>query len=199
MTGNVVRLHACWAFVLALGLGACGVESSASADVAFSPPADAAPADLPMPFEADPDGEHWFLSAIWLEASACRAKAELLYLFSGLRMRGESREDQLRSFRDRPDIGDFAPHTIAGFESMLDTVYAASESEVRELGTAAAADCLAATPSLGIDRPRALHCYRRHQAPYVQHMYRDQLPIGDDIDTGAADFAFHRCLRGDPD
>jgi hypothetical protein len=180
-----------------LSLGACGTDPPLPEAAAHKPAAMAAPQESVSLFGADPDGEEWFLSDAWMETTPCRVKAQLIYTHAGLRMRGQPLKDQLQAFNTRSDIGMLDPAEKAAFETLLKDLYATPITELPDLGTRVAADCLAATPQVGVDRERALHCYRRHQEANIQRIHRDQRPAQAGADGADVDFEFHRCLRGD--
>jgi hypothetical protein len=181
-----------------LVLGACETEPAPLEPAARTPVSDATPQKPASPFGTDPDGEDWFLSETWMATAPCRTKAQVAYTHVGLRMRGQRLQDQILNLRARTDIALLDPATRAAIESMIDEVYAAPTAELADLGTRVAADCLATTPQVGVDREHALRCYRHTQEEVVQRLYRDQLPAQAGVRGTDLDFAFHRCLRGGP-
>lgn len=185
-------------FVALLSLAACGADTQTSEPLAREPTSIAIHETSTSAFGADPDGEDWFLSDAWMETTPCRSKAQLVYTHAGLRMRGKRWEDQTREFRARPDIETLDPATKAAFEALLERVYATPVAQLPDMGTRIAADCLASAPQVGVDRERALRCYRRYQEEYTQHLYRDRKPRRSNTESADLDFKFRRCLRGDP-
>lgn len=157
------------------------------------PPQTAAPqAGSPAPV-ATPPAAAPANDAVAAAVGACNAQAQMIYAQVGGRLRGRSVEQQMEGYAAQ--LGPQSPQ-LAGIRAQLDKLYAAPENALPELGAAVAAECLAATPALGIDAARALACYRQHQHPLQQRLYVDETPPGGEA-ARSADQAQLRCLRGE--